>query len=270
MTHAEATARVETAELVQAGGLAPHPVLDRWYEASGHARFVRSLFDENAGGYDRINRLFSLNTGGRYRSQLLRRAGLGPGGRLLDVATGTGLVAREALRLTQPGGLVIGLDISAGMLAVARRQTGLALVQADAETLPIEDGGFDMVTMGYALRHVADLDRTFAEFRRVLRPDGVLVLMEIARPAGPVGHALARIYLGWVVPLVSRLLGGSKQAHRMMRYYWDTIENCAPERSILASLHRSGFVEARCATEFGLFKTYIARRPAPSPTGDLP
>jgi demethylmenaquinone methyltransferase/2-methoxy-6-polyprenyl-1,4-benzoquinol methylase len=111
------------------------------------------------------------------------------GDKVLDVATGIGLV--------------IGLDISAGRLALARRQAGLALVQANAEMLPIADGGFDMVTMGYALRHVGDLAGAFGDFHRVLRPGSVLV--EIARPRSRTGHRLAWLYLKHSLPLASRL-----------------------------------------------------------------
>lgn len=189
---------------VTVAGLPPHPVLDAWYgDAARRAGFVRTPFDQNADGYDRTNRLFSLNTGSHCRAHLLRRTGLRTGDKVLDVATRIGLVAREARRLTRPDGLMIGLDISAGMLAVARRQAGLALVQANAEMLPIADGGFDMVTMGYALRHVGDLAGAFSDFHRVLRPGSVLV--EIARPRSRTGHRLAWLYLKHSLPLASRL-----------------------------------------------------------------
>nr|WP_321986406.1 class I SAM-dependent methyltransferase [uncultured Lichenicoccus sp.] len=243
---------------------APHPVLAGWYgEAASRIGFVRRLFDDGARDYDRLNRLFSFNTGAGYRARTLRGAGLRPGDRVLDVATGTGLVAREALRIVQSQGLVVGLDLSAGMLAVAARHDGLALVMADAGHLPICDGGFDMVTMGYALRHVADLRAAFAGFRRVLRPGGRLVLMEIASPPGRIRGGLARLYLGRMVPLLGRLTGGGAAADRMMRYYWDTIEHCVPEAAILAALGASGFADPRCETQFGLLKTYTARRALP-------
>ncbi|WP_428374576.1 class I SAM-dependent methyltransferase [Lichenicoccus sp.] len=243
---------------------APHPVLAGWYgKADARAGFVRRLFDAGAPDYDRLNRLFSFNSGAGYRARTLRGAGLRPGDRVLDVATGTGLVAREALRIVQSQGLVVGLDLSAGMLAVAAGREGLALVMGDAGQLPICDAGFDMVTMGYALRHVADLRAAFAGFRRVLRPGGTLVLMEIASPPGRIRRRLARLYLSRLVPLLGRLTGGGAAADRMMRYYWDTIEHCVPEAVILASLAASGFAEARCDTQFGLLKTYTARRALP-------
>ncbi len=243
---------------------APHPVLAGWYGTSDdRAGFVRRLFDQGAPDYDRLNRLFSFNTGAAYRARTLRAAGLRPGDRVLDVATGTGLVACEALRIVQSQGLVVGLDLSAGMLGVAAGREGLALVMADAGQLPVCDGGFDMVTMGYALRHVADLRTTFAGFRRVLRPGGTVVLMEIGVPRDAVRRRLARIYLGRLVPLLGRLTGGGTAAERMMRYYWDTIEHCVPETVILAALAASGFADARCDTQFGLLKTYTARRALP-------
>ncbi|WP_428391572.1 class I SAM-dependent methyltransferase [Lichenicoccus sp.] len=255
---AEVTTPNLTMPDLKVGGLAPHPVLVGWYATeTDRAGFVRSLFDRGAAGYDRIDRLFSLGTGTRYRAALLRRAGVRSHDRVLDVATGTGLVARAARRLA-PDGLVVGLDVSAGMLAVARRQPGVALLQARAEQVPARDGAFDVVTMGYALRHLDDLDRAFAEFRRVLRPGGMLLLTEIVCPASRLGQALARLYLGGLVPCLSRLLGGGADASRMMRYYWTTIDQCVPEASIVAVLGRCGFGTVRSETELGLFRTMIA------------
>ncbi|WP_238940671.1 class I SAM-dependent methyltransferase, partial [Pseudoroseomonas ludipueritiae] len=97
---------------------APHPDLTGYYrDAQERPGFVRRLFDDTAVHYDRINSVFSLGTGAWYRRHALKRAGLKPGARVLDVACGTGLVTREALRLAGPGGTVLGLDPSAGMLA---------------------------------------------------------------------------------------------------------------------------------------------------------
>ena len=239
----------------------PHPALTAYYagpaERSG---FVRRLFDATAADYDGLNRVFSLGTGGRYRALALRRVGLEPGQHVLDVATGTGQLAAAAARLAGPTGGVTALDLSAGMLRVARRHPGLRLVQGSADALPLADGRFDLLTMGYALRHVASLEGAFGEFARVLRPGGRVLLLEIGRPRHRAARWMARAYLGQVVPRLSRLAGSGRQAETLMRYYWDTIESCVPPEAILAALGACGFAGARCETELGVFKAYSAVR----------
>ena len=238
----------------------PHPVLPEYY-ASLEARsdFVHQLFNRTASEYDRINRIFSLGTGGPYRRQALRRAGLRRGAHVLDVAVGTGLVAREAARIAGDPALVTGVDLSENMLAIARHAVGLLAVQGRAEALPIADAGVDFLSMGYALRHVPDLVSAFAEFRRVLRPGGRILLLEIGRPDSRRGEAIARLYLGRIVPALCRLLGPGNEASRLMRYYWDTIETCVPPDTILGALAGAGFASPSCETTLGLFRAYTGR-----------
>ena len=163
--------------------LAPHPTLGRYYRGPGHKRsFVRRIFDESAAHYDQVERMMAFGTGPWYRRQALARAGLGPGMKCLDVAVGTGLVAREAVTLVGDPAAVTGLDPSPGMLAQAAKAVRIALVVGRAEGLPFEDRSFDFVSMGYALRHVSDVAVTMREFVRVLRPGGTLCLLEITRP----------------------------------------------------------------------------------------
>jgi len=241
--------------------LPPHPALTAYYAGPAErAAFVRRLFDATAVDYDGINQCFSLGTGLRYRAEALRQAGLAAGAQVLDVATGTGMVAAAAQRLVGASGSVTALDLSAGMLRVARRCSGLRLVQGSVDALPLADAQFDLLTMGYALRHVASLDVTFAEFARVLRPGGRVLLLEIGRPASPFAHRLLRLYLGRVVPLLSRLTSSGRRAETLMRYYWDTIESCVPPETILAALRAGGFRDAGCTTSLGMFKTYTATR----------
>lgn len=243
--------------------IAPHATLPRHY-ADDHQRdrFVQALFDQGAPSYDRINAIFSLGSGARYRRDALRRAGLAPGKRLLDVATGTGLVAREAVGILGGAADVVGLDLSAGMLRQARAALPIALVQARAEALPLADASVDLVTMGYALRHVPDLVRAFAEFRRVLRPGGRVLLLEIDQPSNRVALAALRFYLGGVVPALSRLVGRGRDDQRMMRYFWDTIDACVPPATIEAALDRAGFAGIGCDVQLGVFRAYGAQRPA--------
>ena len=246
-------------------GPAPHlPLLDYHPTAQDRDGFVRNLFNGSAESYDRINAAFSLGSGGWYRRRALLRAGLRPGAKLLDVAVGTGLVAREAVRITGRPADIVGLDLSEGMLARVRQAVPIPLIQARAEALPLSDASFDFVTMGYALRHVADLAGTFAEFRRVLRPGGRLLVLEIGRPRSRIVHAPLQFYLGRVVPALSRWIGGGANAETLMRYYWDTIDACVPPAIIQQSMAQAGFTQVACETQFGIFHTYTAERPAAS------
>lgn len=241
----------------------PHPVLTRYYGSEGERRrFVTSLFDRGARHYDRVCDVMSFGSGRMYRRDVLVRAGLARGMRLLDVATGTGLVARSAVQLLGASGAVVGLDPSAGMLREARKVLGGPLVQGRAEELPFADDHFDVLSMGYALRHVADLAVAFREYRRVLKPGGRLVVLEITRPRSAVSRWLVRLYLQAVLPTVMRVSTGSAEAGLLTRYYWDTIDECVPPDTIVAVMRASGFADIERRALGGILSEYIARKPA--------
>ena len=175
--------------------LAPHPPLHEFYDdAARRESFVRDIFDEAAPWYDRTMRFMSLGSRSRYRHNALERNGLEPGMKVLDVATGTGAVARAALPLTKEHRSIIGLDPSFGMLAAGRAKAPLTNVQAKSEQLPFADRSFDLVTIGFALRHFADLNTVFAECFRVLRPGGRLLILKITTPESRVGRSLLGAY----------------------------------------------------------------------------
>jgi demethylmenaquinone methyltransferase/2-methoxy-6-polyprenyl-1,4-benzoquinol methylase len=119
----------------------------------------------------------------------------------------------------------------------------------------------DFISLGYALRHISDLSTAFAEFHRVLRPGGRLLILEISRPDGHIAHALAATYLGRVVPFASRWLRPKSALPALMRYHWDTIEHCVSPAVILAQLGSSGFGEISCETDLRLFRAYRSRKP---------
>jgi demethylmenaquinone methyltransferase/2-methoxy-6-polyprenyl-1,4-benzoquinol methylase len=241
--------------------LEPHPALKQYYaDQAQRPVFVRALFDRTAPYYDRINLLLSWGTGDWYRRYALQQAGLQPGMRVLDVATGTGLVARQAVALTKSEDTVVGLDISDGMLVEAQRTLQIHLIQGKAEQLSFADASFDFLSMGYALRHVTDLETTFREFHRVLRPQGTLLLLEISRPSSQLGHRLLNIYLGRLIPWLSRWISGNQEMQTLMRYYWDTIEHCVPVETILQTLVRAGFVGTGCAVDLGICRAYSGRK----------
>jgi demethylmenaquinone methyltransferase / 2-methoxy-6-polyprenyl-1,4-benzoquinol methylase len=238
----------------------PHRVLRGFYaQRAQHSSFVRRLFNDTAQHYDGVNRLFSLGSGAWYRRRCLMRAGLRPGLDVIDVAVGTGLLAREIVAVTGSARRVIGIDLSEGMLAAARQKLDIHLIQGMAEQLPVADDSADVVTMGYALRHVADLVTAFSEFHRVLRRGGTLVLLEISKPTRALSHALVSGYLGHVVPLICRLTAGGR-TKTLMDYYWETIESCVPPDTIMDAMGRAGFSETRCDVEVDIFRTYVGRK----------
>jgi demethylmenaquinone methyltransferase/2-methoxy-6-polyprenyl-1,4-benzoquinol methylase len=242
---------------------APHPVLRSYYTSEDQRQpFVVALFDQAARHYDRVCRVMSLGSGQWYRGQALRRAGLRPGMRLLDVATGTGLVARAATTIVgDDPGAVVGLDPSAGMLREARKRLRIPLVQGRIETLPFPPARFDVVSIGYALRHAADLDVAFAECRRVLVPGGRIVVLEITRAGSAGGRWAIRAYFRHILPFLMRLASPRAHARLLMRYYWDTIDACVPPREIVEALGRAGFVDVEHRLQGGCLSEYVGVRP---------
>ncbi len=242
---------------------APHPTLRDYYRSDGERRsMLGELFDRNAGRYDAITQWLSFGTGRWHRSQALKRAGVRSGISMLDVACGTGLVARAGQSLVGEEGSVIGLDASFGMLSEAKAQGCNKLLHGIAEHLPFPDRSFDVLTMGYALRHVVDLDIVFAEYCRVLKPGGQVLLLEIARPESKISLAVAKFYMKTLVPTFAGLGAKNQSANTLMRYYWDTIEHCVPMPVITEALARAGFTDVHVKSWFGgLIKDYSARRP---------
>jgi demethylmenaquinone methyltransferase/2-methoxy-6-polyprenyl-1,4-benzoquinol methylase len=233
-------------------GIAPHPPLKDYYDSEEHRRvFVDRLFDVTAHHYDWITRVMAVGSGSWYRREALKRAGLRSGMAVLDVCVGTGQVARVAIDLVGENGRVVGLDASMGMLAEAHRALPIELIQAYVERLPIASNCFDFISMGYALRHVADLPLVFHEYGRVLKPGGKVLILELTRPRSRIPYLLTRIYLRHVLPLVARL--GSRDTRKLMRYFWDTVEHCVPPETILNSLTVAGFTEARRGEVLTLF-----------------
>jgi demethylmenaquinone methyltransferase/2-methoxy-6-polyprenyl-1,4-benzoquinol methylase len=190
----------------------------------------------------------------------LLRAGLQAGMRVLDVAAGTGLVTREALAVVGAAHDVIGLDPSAAMMRSGLQAMGVPLVQGTAERLPFADAQFDFVSLGFALRHVADLGSVFREFRRVLRPGGLVCLLEITPPQGAWARQLLKFYMGYVVPLVSRAVARHADTPVLFSYFWDTIEACVPPAQVLEALELAGLSAARRHVQTGIFSEYTARR----------
>ncbi len=242
--------------------LAPHATLGDYYgDDAQRASYVQGMFDETAPDYDRIEKILALGSGPWYRRQALLRGGLAAGDRVLDVGIGTGLVAREAMHIIGPQGSLTGVDPSPGMMGQVAID-GVELVRGYAERLPRPDDSADFLSMGYALRHVADVAAAFAEFRRVLRPGGRLCILEISKPNTAFGTRVLRGYMRTAVPLIARVVGQQRHTSQLWRYYWDTIEACIAPPQVLAALEAAGFVQVQRHVELGIFSEYTAIKPA--------
>lgn len=239
--------------------LAPHPPLRSFYgDAARRESFVRDLFDHTAPWYDIAIGFLSFGSGQWYRRDVLTRAGLQQSDRLLDLATGTGVVARAAAEITRT---IVGADPSIGMLKAGRGK--FARVQATSEALPLDDASFDFITIGFALRHFADLHAAFRECRRVLRPGGRILILEITAPESRVARALLAAYMGALVPALMTLVTLRPRVGKLMRYYWATTRDCVRPDAILGALRESGFDDAKRHVSLSIFSEYSARLPLP-------
>jgi demethylmenaquinone methyltransferase/2-methoxy-6-polyprenyl-1,4-benzoquinol methylase len=170
------------------------------------------------------------------------------------------VLAAHAQTITGPAGTVIGLDPSAGMLRQAGGRGVRKRVIGVAEALAFPDARFDLLSMGYALRHVGDLRTTFDEYRRVLKPGGRVLILEITPPEPGLRHQLLAFYMGRIVPLLARFGRRGRTSQVLMRYYWETIDTCVLPSVILAALAEAGFREVTRRVEMGILSEYTAVR----------
>jgi len=241
--------------------LSPHRPLAEYYPApAARQDFVNQLFDEAAPDYDWVSGMMSFGSDQFYRRDALRKAGLKPGMSLLDVASGTGLMVKAALELGVEPALVTGVDPSQGMLAENRRRYPVTLLEGKGEALPCADASFDFVSMGYALRHTEDLNKLFGEFRRVLRPGGRVLILEITRPKNTMALRLMRFYMQTIVPRLGWLRRRNRSTAKLMQYYWTTIEECVPPAIILSALTASGLKNVKRTTTGAVLSEYVAER----------
>jgi demethylmenaquinone methyltransferase/2-methoxy-6-polyprenyl-1,4-benzoquinol methylase len=237
----------------------PIPTMPEYFRNDDEkSRFLAGIFDRTAPDYDRMERLLGLGSGSWYRRQALRRAGLATGMSVIDVAVGTGLVAREAARIVGNPTLVAGVDPSPGMLGSAKVPEGVRLARGRAEEIPFPDASFDFLSMGYALRHISDLATAFREFHRVLKPGARVCILEITAPKGRVAKWLLKFYMRGIVPTLGRIFARSSATAELWRYYWDTIEACVPAEDVVATLRSCGFDDVRPVVSYGIFCEYQA------------
>jgi demethylmenaquinone methyltransferase/2-methoxy-6-polyprenyl-1,4-benzoquinol methylase len=194
---------------------------------SPRTRHARRLFAGLPASYDRMGALLSFGQDPRWRRFMVSRLNVGHGDRVLDVATGTAMVAREVVRRT--GASVVGLDQSPEMLSEAVRATaaspeagGVRFVLAQGERLPFADGAFDALTFTYLFRYVDDPPAVMRELARVVKPGGTVANLEFDVPSSPVLLAGWRTYTRLGLPALGRLV--SKEWFDVGRFLGPSIE----------------------------------------------
>jgi demethylmenaquinone methyltransferase/2-methoxy-6-polyprenyl-1,4-benzoquinol methylase len=212
------------------------------------------MFDSIAPRYELVNRLMTFGLDARWRRRAVSDLRLAPASVVLDVAAGTGDFTRE---LRRQGQRAIATDLSYNMLHTARNVADR--VQADASHLPFRWASFDGATCGYALRNFTDLEKTFTEMARVLRPGGRLSLLEVAEPRSGLWRTGFRFWFRRVVPFIGSLLSDRDAYH-----YLPASTAYLPETGdIVAMLNRAGFSAVNHRRIMGgLSQQFLATRSA--------
>ena len=229
--------------------------------------FVHRLFDRISPRYDLFNRVSSFGLDQGWRKQAILRLKLLPGMRALDMASGTGDLAKVASEQLAPLGFVAACDLSYPMLRFAKKKLGeipvarwhVQFSQARAEALPFSEESFDAATIGFALRNVTDLDGTFRELSRVMKPGGRLCLLEFGRPRNWLLKFGADLWLTIGVPVVGLLTTGTIWPFLYLRR--SILQFLSPEE-VVEHLKAAGFslVHAEPFTG-GIVFLYTASRP---------
>jgi demethylmenaquinone methyltransferase/2-methoxy-6-polyprenyl-1,4-benzoquinol methylase len=226
---------------------------------------VRAMFDRISGVYDLMNTAMTAGLHHRWRARAADEARVGPGSRVLDVATGTGDLAIELARRVAPGGEVVGSDFAEGMLARARAKAEVAELPVrpafewgDALELPYPDDSFDAATVGFGARNFEDLARGLAEMARVVVPGGRVVVLEITTPTRLPLSLFYGVWFDRVVPGIGRLVGaglgplaraatkeGQPTIADAYTYLPNSVKRFPGPEGLAAEMERAGLTEIR-------------------------
>ena len=236
----------------------------------GKETYVKDVFTEIAEYYDEMNEIMSMHMVQGWHRFMMKKAGDISGKRCLDVGTGTGEIAFHVARSAGKDGKVVGIDITPKMLELAaRKENELDLpckinwVVGDALNLPYEDGSFDLVTSGYMLRNVTDIQKAVSEMHRVLAPGGRVVVAELSKPKNGVIRFFYNIYMKRIKRQGRKFDKGKSIDGRQPAYDWLTssIEGFPYGEEMIRIFRKAGFEDARFYVKsFGAVNIYVGTR----------
>ncbi len=224
--------------------------------------YVQDVFTRIAPHYDLMNRLMTGGQDIAWRKEVIRRARLNSGDRLLDLGAGTGDLAREALH-QQPSIHALAADFTLEMMRVGAKHSPASLRWscADAQSLPFADESFDVIISGFLLRNVADLPLALREQRRVLKPGGRLVSLDTTRPQPSLLTPAIRFHMHHVIPFLGNLLTGSRDAYV---YLPTSSEHFLLAEDLQAQIQSAGFQQTGFQRRmFGTIAIHWGMKPAP-------
>jgi ubiquinone/menaquinone biosynthesis methyltransferase len=224
---------------------------------AGKQQYVRRLFATIADRYDFITRFLSYGQDARWKRRLIRLAALGSADRVLDLACGTGDIVFAAAPHVRKG---VGLDVTFRMVQLAQRKDAgtASFVTGDMQALPFAGGTFDVVTTGYGLRNVPDLDQALAEIHRVLAPGGRLLSLDFNRPENPVVRSVYLAYLTIVGSSLGTVLHGDPDTYR---YIPASIRQYPGAYGVARMMRERGFPDVNVVPLLGgLMAIHVATR----------
>jgi demethylmenaquinone methyltransferase / 2-methoxy-6-polyprenyl-1,4-benzoquinol methylase len=226
--------------------------------SAANSKSIREMFAGVAPRYDLANQILSLGLDRSWRRFVCQHVAAWKPARILDLATGSGVLAEELAR-TNSGSLVVGADFCIPMLKVAMKRNVEHLIVADGLALPFADASFDAITVAFGLRNMAFLERALAEMARTTRSGGHVVILDFSLPSGPLLPAY-RFYLHFVLPRLAGWLTGEPAAYQ---YLGDSIESFPRGTAMTALMEKAGFVNAIARPlSGGIVTAYLGERAA--------
>lgn len=235
------------------------------FNLTDKGRGIRDMFDAIAPRYDLLNRLLSLGIDRRWRTLAVAQLQIPAGGRVLDVATGTGDVALEIAARTPDSVRIVGEDFTQGMLVhgqvkIARSPYAhrIVLVNAPCESMPHPDHSFDGVTIAFGIRNVVDRLAGLKEMHRVLRPGGRAVILEFSNPRSRVFKSIYYAYFKRILPFI----GGLISKRSAYQYLPDSVLEFPSQEAFSALMADAGFTQLRhIDLTGGIATVYVGVRP---------